>query len=380
MTCGCGCGTTFFRASHRPNKHGLVFASSRHYGDFVANKLLEKSCGHFRAIADEYLNGIAKRHYREVRGARRALASLFLFLMERGITSLEEVSPQTITTYILWMNETGRKLGSDTLSCISTFFGWTISDGRRDKANPVTRWHRPPKKKRKPRPLKPYELETMWRLLIERGDARVCLAAALGQESGLRISEICRLEISDVDLEAQRLFVRLPNKSQTERYAFFGEKTTRYWHEWMHERRESCGHERALYNNIGTPYTRDTLADAFKRVLLKSEKGVDGDGDGFETWSTHRLRHTMASALVAGGADLATVMEAGGWLDPDTMTGYTEVSIEQARHGYDEAMRTFHKQKELPRQTRIVNADELLQIWATEDENEGALEKSADCV
>lgn len=101
----------------------------------------------------------------------------------------------------------------------------------------------PPPKRRIPRPLKPEELATLWHLLIERGDARVRFADDLGEDAGLRPSEICRVRISDVDLEAQRVHVRLPNSTMTERDAFIGEKTIQYFHEWMRERDANCGHD-----------------------------------------------------------------------------------------------------------------------------------------
>lgn len=370
LTCDCGCERTFHRASHDHSKSGLVFLSPRHQGDYLIEKTLKESCGRFRPIADEYLDGVARQHYSELRGVRRSLATLFLFLQETDISSLEEVSPRTITDYILWMKKNDRKLATSTLSCISTFFNWMIDEGRRKAANPVTRWHRRPRQKRKPRPLKPHELELMWDVLIERGTPKIRLAAALGLEAGLRNGEICRLQVSDVDLERQRLLVRLPNKGKRERNAFFGPNTIRYWHEWMKERDPNCSHGHVLYNEIGTPYSPDSLADAFKRVLCKEHEGKTNHETGFDKWSTHRLRHTMATTLAAGGADLVTQMAAGGWLDVDTMSGYVEVSDEQARRGYDEAMRKFHEQKDLAPATRIVTPDELLAIWAAEDEAE----------
>lgn len=370
MTCGCGCGTQFLRASKRLRKSGLVFLSSRHLGDYLIAKTLQESCGPFRVVADEYLNGVAKVHYASVREARKSLATFFLFLTERGITTLEGVSPKTITEYILWTSDTGRKLASDTLSCISTFFNWMIDEGRRTAANPVTRWHRRPRQKRKPRPLKPHELELMWHLLVERGTPKIRLAAALGLEAGLRNGEMCRVRLPDVDLERQQLIVRLPNKGRREEPVFFGAKTVQYWHEWMKERDPNCSHDHVLYNEIGTPYSPNTLADAFKRVLYKEYEGKTNHETGFDKWSTHRLRHTMATTLTAGGADLATVMTAGRWRDPDTMAGYVEVAEDQARRGYDEAMRAFHEQKDLAPPTRIVTPDELLAIWAAEENAE----------
>lgn len=381
MTCACGCGIQFLRASHRPSKSGLAFFSPRHMGDYVIEKYLQQSCGPFRSIADEYFNGVATVRYADLHGVRRGLATLFQFLNERGATTLEDVSPQVITEYIMWMDPTRGKAATSTLPYISSFFGWMIDEGRRKTANPVTRLHRPPKVKRKARPLQKDELEMLWRLLCERGDPRVRLAAALGLEGGLRISEICRLRISDVDLERQQLQVRLPNKGMRERPAFFANKTLQYWNEWMSERNPNCGHDHVLYNDIGTPYSRGSLANAFKRVLLKTFKGEQIHDTGLDDWSTHRLRHTMASSLAAAGADLATLMAAGGWLDPDSMAGYVEVPDELARRGYDEAMRKHNEQKELVPQTRTVSAEELLAILAEEEGTDDSLRIEAErCV
>lgn len=189
------------------------------------------------------------------------------------------------------------------------------------------------------------------------------------------------IRIQDVDLDARRLLVRLPNKGKRERFAFFSEKTARYWNEWMSERDVHCGHDFVLYNDRGTPYTPETLANAFKRTLCKEFKGKQIHEVGLDKWSTHRLRHTMASSLVAAGADLATVMASGGWLDPDTMTGYAEVPVELARRGYDEAMRAVHEQKDAVPTTRTVSPEQLLDLWAAEESEHSASEHDSErCV
>lgn len=370
MKCACPCGQTFLRASNRPTKSGLVFMSPRHRGNYVIDQHLQESCGRFRPIADEYITGIARIHYTDTRNARIAVSTLLLFLTQSEISSLEDVSPRTITEYIRWMGNTNRKIGTDTLSCISTFFNWMIDEGRRKVANPVTRWHRQPRPKRNPRPLTQSELIFMWNLLNERGTPQIRLATAFGIESGLRISEMGRVRLSDVDLERWRLLVRLPNKGRREEFVFFGPKTIEYWHEWMKVRDPNCGHNCVLYNEIGKPYSSKSLRAAFKRILCKEVDGKRIHEVGFDKWSTHRLRHTMATALVAAGADLATTKVAGRWLNEDAMAAYIAVSEEQAQRGYDEAMRKFYDQKDLAPQTRPVSPDELLAIWAAEEEGE----------
>jgi integrase/recombinase XerC len=84
MTCDCGCGTEFKRKKKQNNPDGLVFLSPKHMGDYYRKKNLAESCGVFREIADEYLEGYAPLRYSETGGVRRALCPFFLYLNEQG--------------------------------------------------------------------------------------------------------------------------------------------------------------------------------------------------------------------------------------------------------------------------------------------------------
>jgi integrase/recombinase XerC len=111
-------------------------------------------------------------------------------------------------------------------------FKWAISVEFRKGGNPVVGMiHHAPRKKRLPRAYTRRELNTIWELLNQRGNARLRFAAAVAEESGLRINEICRLQLEDIDFAGQRLFVRLPNKTMSDRWAFFSSKTLRFFQE-----------------------------------------------------------------------------------------------------------------------------------------------------
>jgi len=120
-------------------------------------------------------------------------------------------------------------------------------------------------------------------------------------------------------MEQQRLFVRLPNKTNRERWAFFSHKTVQFYDAWIQARDPKCGHDYLFHNTLGHPLRPPTLADEFNRVLCTTCQGKKIHDTGLDTWSTHRLRHTMATNLVSGGADAATVMAAGGWVTADSM-------------------------------------------------------------
>jgi integrase len=97
--------------------------------------------------------------------------------------------------------------------------------------------------------------------------------AVASVESSLRIGEIGRLQLQDMDFVKQRLFVRLPNKGNRERYAWFSEKTKKYYAEWMLERRLDCGHDGLLHNTRGGRCNTQQLGLAFSAVLCKTHLG-----------------------------------------------------------------------------------------------------------
>lgn len=361
VLCACGCGTTVtHRVRGALNKNAYV--SSEHQARHMQAMFLENSFGPFRPIVEEFYTGFAQMHYRDLHSVRTALRRFFRFLNEYGYQSLDDVNCDTVTKFLIWVHKTNRGVRTDLLSCITTFFNWLQATGRRTAGNPVNSFlHRQRKEKRLPRPLSADELKLAWELLGERGDARLRLAFAIGEESGMRIGEICRLRVSDVDAAGHRLFVRLPNKTNTERYAQFGPKTAKYLVEWLAERDASCGTDSLIYNyaNSKNSFDSNKLGIAFNRVLRKDYENKSHER-GFEKWSTHRLRHTMGTNLAAGGADVAVVMAAGGWVDPDTMAGYVKINPEQAKHGYEEAMRRAEQQHCEAPKTRILTPQEVL--------------------
>jgi integrase len=360
VPCGCGCGQIVARPASSISEDGMNFVNRAHLGEYNMQQTFGK-CGPFESIAKEYFNGFAQIHYRTPKKHLPRLLPLFWFLNEQGFTDLEDVGAPTITAFLNWGKTVGRKTAQYSPCTLSTFFNWMIAEGRRKGPNPVIPLiHKLPFKSRKPRPLDAAELELLWKLLTERGNPRVRFAAAIAEEGGLRISEVCNLRLSDIDLVQQRAFIRLPNKTNTERWAFFGEKTKKYYAEWMLERDPDTSHDHVLHNYLSDPMMPYTLTCEFNRVLCKVYKGKKINEVGFDQWSFHRLRHTMASNLIAAGAGAATVMAAGGWKSHDAMAGYAKVDEDLARRGYDEAMRRAKDQAFKTPQRRSLTPADLL--------------------
>lgn len=373
--CACGCGKLVQRSASGISKDGLNFISRAHVGEYQANQTI-RLCGSFIGIVEKYLNGFATTHYRDPKKHKPRLLPFFQFLADSGFTDLEDVTPQTVTAFLQWGRSTGRKVVAYSSGTISTFFNWMLAEGRRKAPNPVVGLiHKAPIKRREPRPLETEQLTLMWRLLKERGDARVRFAAAVAEEAGLRIGEIANIRVSDVDALRQRLFVRLPNKTNKERWAYFSQETKLYFVKWMAERDPDCNHDHVLQNNLSDPMTAATLRELFKRTLCKVHNHKNRHEVGFDRWSTHRLRHTMASNLASGGADATTVMAMGGWDSHQAMANYTRVDANLARRGYDEAMRRAKEQKQTVPQRRTLTPDELLKRKGLKSTNQPQMRK-----
>jgi integrase len=365
IKCDCGCGEEYLGQ----HKKGAIlrFKSREHQSRYEFEKYLTDSAGAYREIAIEYLSGFAKLQYADQSSPRKALAPFLRFLNEVGVTSLEDVHPQTVTRYLIWADEVGCRSCKTTISLISTFFKWAIATGHRRGGNPVVPMvHATRQIRRKPRPLGTDEIDLVWRILAERGSAKHRFAAALAEEAGLRISELCRVKIADINLKERRVFVVLPTKGKKERRPFFGEKTVRYYEEWMAERDPACGHEYVLYNLQLRPSKPTSLRRELNQVLLKQDGGTGANGEGFERWSLHRFRHTMATNLAAAGADVPLLLAQGGWASVEAMSAYIEVDDDRARHEYDEAMRKSSEKRRAKPLKRNLELREYLKLAGVE--------------
>lgn len=368
VLCSCGCGEEFQRAKSNVGPSSLNYASVQHAGAHRTRIYLEDMCGRFLPIVTEYLEGYASQHYKNLKTIRASVCPFILFLNERGFTDLERVTPKTITEFISWSQEVEYKNASHNISVLSGFFKWANRHRYRNSVCPVVpKFHGKRRPHYLPRPYTAEEMVFIWRLAHERGSSRVRAVLAIGEEAGLRLGEICRLREEDVDLEGRRLFVGLPNKTNCERWALFSDKTARYITEWLEERAEDCGHDFLFHNSMGGRPLPETMHRDLCRTFCKMYAGEIIHAEGLDEWSTHRLRHTMASNLASGGASVSTIMGAGGWKSVSSMLVYTKNDEANARRGYDEAMRRLNEKANAPTSKRILSPEEFLAQYGGED-------------
>ena len=147
---------------------------------------------------------------------------------------------------------------------------------------------------------------------------------------GLRISELCGLKVEDLD-PAERL-VRVRGKGKKERVTPIGDHAlqaiTLYWQNLPVPPERG---QPVFWTNRKTPRAvlPRVIQSRLKRYLIRA--GLDPE------LTPHKLRHSYATHLLDGGADLRSVQELLGHAHLVTTQVYTHVSIERLKKAYDSA-------------------------------------------
>jgi site-specific recombinase XerD len=317
------------------------FCCIEHYALWRRRQTDEKKFGRFAALVAEFVEAIVPRHLSESarNQLRYDLAAFFSFLRSRRIRSLNKVGPQLISAFLVSLEATRPKSYAKASSSLAWFFDWLRMTGRRKAANPVVaRFHSQRKSERLPRPYSAREMKVISSLVEASGDPQLKLALAIGSESGLRISEVCNLRLSDIELVQQQIFVRLPNKTRQERLVPFHVRTQVACGEWLRQRPE-VAHDFVFVDSRGNPMRKHTLRSRFNRLLTGPGK--------LASWSFHRLRHVAATALYPA-MDTTGVMKTLGWRSERVMQGYTRLSTEDLRDSYARAMAEAARREERP--------------------------------
>jgi len=150
--------------------------------------------------------------------------------------------------------------------------------------------------------------------------------------TGLRVSELVSLNVNDVDLDEGT--VRCMGKGKKERVLPLYEKARYALYRYLeHGRPQLLGKDNrqdALFlNRRGTRLTRQGLWLIIKRYV--EQIGIT------QNVTPHTLRHSFATHMLRGGADLREVQQMLGHANITTTQIYTQVSDEHKREVYDEA-------------------------------------------
>ena len=270
----------------------------------------------------------ARRAPRTVEAYRRDLASLAKWL---------DRPPDTVTTeelerYLADMRAQG--LSGSTIArraaAIRSFFRHLVLLGQRTD-NPAAELDLPRRSRRLPRTLSPGEAERLVEAANGTGprDLRYRALVELLYGAGLRVSEAVGPVKVVVDFDAR--FVRCIGKGNKERIVPVGRQATEALRRYLSRGRPYLDrrHRPELFLNAqGGPLTRAGAFLILRKLAAKA--GLEP-----ERVHPHLLRHSFATHLLEGGADLRTIQELLGHASLSTTQVYSHVDGKRLRKVYD---------------------------------------------
>ncbi|NBQ17440.1 site-specific tyrosine recombinase XerD [bacterium] len=145
--------------------------------------------------------------------------------------------------------------------------------------------------------------------------------------TGMRCSELCSIEMHDIDLENK--VIKIYGKGRKERLALFGTKAKERLEQYLkYERRRVVDYKEKLFvNSQGEPLTPRTI----QRIILMFRRFLKGN----KLVTPHKIRHSFATHLLNSGADLRVVQELLGHQTLASTEKYTHVTGTRLAEIYD---------------------------------------------
>ncbi|MYI14177.1 MAG: tyrosine recombinase [Acidimicrobiaceae bacterium] len=249
------------------------------------------------------------------------------WLHEAGHAGPASVDRRALRRYLAYLGT--RRYAARTItrkvSVLRRYFDWARRTGRIE-VDPTLGLTAPRGGSRLPQVLKDDQIHTLIDKPARAGDddardARDLAIVELLYGSGLRVSELCGLRHEDLDLS--RLEVRVWGKGAKQRLVPLSEPAVVALRDWLQRHRGS-------FITEGTPAEAVFLNQRGRAMTPRDVRRVL-DRRSVVPTHPHALRHTFATHLLDGGADLRSVQELLGHADIATTQIYTHVSRERLR-------------------------------------------------
>ena len=268
------------------------------------------------------------------------LGQFMRFVDHGGVRAWSDITPSNLEQFVDMLQADGYRDAtvSRKVATVRSLINFLFSEGVVERQ--LVDWlHQPKVGKRLPQVLSKDEVTQLLELAaVEQTPLglRDLALLELLYATGMRASEMVHLLVDDVDMV--RNTVRCMGKGRKERLIPLHQAAQLALRHYLQEGRPFLlrdASERTLFvNRTGRPLTRQGL-----HFLVQNYAQAAGLGD----WvSPHTLRHTFATHLLDGGAELSEVQQFLGHASISTTQIYTEVSSRRKREAYDKAHPRAH--------------------------------------
>ena len=294
----------------------------------------------FEALLTSYLRHLrSQRNMAEhtVRAYRTDLLNLFTHLGRLGIDSLDKVDLRALRSWLAKQHTVGhaRTTLQRRAAAARVFFAWAHETGQ-VTTDPAANLRSPKTTRVLPPTL---DRATAAQMLDEAiASARETGGPAAARDvailevlysTGIRVSELCGLDLNDLDRE--RRVIRVFGKGSKERTVPLGAPALRAVDAWLAKARSQLMTDQSGWAVFIGDRGKRIDPRVVRRIVHRSLRMTEGAPD----LGPHGLRHAMATHLLEGGADLRAVQELLGHADLSTTQVYTHVTRDRLRSVYE---------------------------------------------
>ena len=303
----------------------------------MLNGSLEKDVKSYLVTYSEYLLRYRGLSDATVRTYAQDLNTFVEFLSMTKINKFDDVDRRTVRRFLAFLVDSAYKRSSISrkLSVLRGFYRWLVSE-EISTVDPVPRRSTMKKENRLPRFLSHEEISRLIdspksgassESLVNRDVALFELIYA----AGLRVSEVNSIDIGDIDLDSKTL--RIVGKGDKERISLIGTSAALALGKYVNADRAKVKNA-DLIDALFLSSRGSRLSVRSIQSIVKKHSRSAGLGSEVHT---HTLRHSFATHLINGGADLRIVQDLLGHSSPVTTQIYTHVTGVESRKSYQDA-------------------------------------------
>ena len=277
----------------------------------------------------DYIKFEKKLSIQTINNYKYDLQNFFSFLKKAGVQEDQQITTKDIEKYLVSLKNLDSKTVSRKITSINNYMIFLLKNNLID-SNPCEFIQRPKQKKTLPNVLSIEEVEKLLDITLKtKYDYRNKAMLEVLYGSGLRISELINLTTRDIDFD--NAIIRCFGKGSKERIVPINDYTIYYLKLYLEKRPLFLIKNKTDFlflNNHGNPMSRQGFWKNLQKILL--EKNIT------KKITPHTLRHSFATHILNGGADLRSIQLLLGHSDISTTKIYTHINNEKIKKDYQQ--------------------------------------------
>ena len=268
---------------------------------------------------------------------KRDLAKYHAFIENRQrIDNIANVSQRNLRAYVRYLNAENISPNSikRAISCIRNYHQFLVSEGKMDN-NPVLQIDTPKVARKLPNVLSVEEIDKILHFIPKKAPMakRDIAIFEMMYSCGLRVTELCNFKMSNILWDSE--MIRVDGKGGRQRFVPIGPIARKNLKNYISKERPALIKKNQNIPELFLSRNGNKLTRMMIWILLKKWTST---AEITKEVSPHTLRHSFATHLLEGGADLRSVQEMLGHADISTTQIYTHLDKEHLK----EVHRTFH--------------------------------------